>query len=176
MKALLLALLPVFVGAATPALPPCSVARTAQIHFSNTSSPDTLHVSVKGAPCWEGMASISITNKEGEVLYRRDQRFKSLNEVQWDDPEQSVLAQQFVDYTIEQGMVGNSSQLPPWEGSAEDFYEKNSTSPTVDPARYEDLRKLKLPVFYHRTYYEGGLHLVYDPKQRSALIILEGGL
>jgi hypothetical protein len=122
------------------------------------------------------MASISITNKKGEILYRRDQRFKSLNAAQWDDPKQPELAKEFVDYTIEKGMVGDSSKLPPWEGNGNDFYEKNSTSPTIDTVRYEALRKRKLPVFYHQTYYEGGVHLVYDPKQKVAVIILEGGL
>ena len=175
-KFLWLVLFPFSAGAASPVLPPCNVERTAQIYFSSTSTTDALRVSVKGAPCWEGMASISITNKKGEIIYRRDQRFKSLNAVQWDDPIQPDLAKEFVNHTIEKGMVGDSSQLPPWEGKGDDFYEKNSTSPTIDTARYEALRKMKLPVFYHQTHYEGGRHLVYDPKQKVVVIILEGGL
>lgn len=122
------------------------------------------------------MASISITDSSGRILYRRDQRFKPLNAVQWDDPIQPALAKRFVDHTIEKGIIGKSSELPPWEGNAEDFYEKNSTSPAIDTNRYEALRKQKLPVFYHQTYYEGGLHLVYDPKQRVVVVVLEGGL
>lgn len=174
-RLLLLVLIPVIAGAAPP-LPSCNLERTAKVYFSSALNPDTLRVAVKGNPCWEGMASISITNQKGQVLYRRDQRFKSLNAVQWDDPSQPALAKEFVDSTIEKGMIGNSSKLPPWEGNADDFYEKNSTSPAIDTDRYEALRKLKLPVFYHQTYYEGGLHLVYDPKQKAVVVILEGGL
>jgi hypothetical protein len=172
---LLLLLVPVF-SVAAPPLPSCNVERTAKIHFSSATSPDILRVAVKGNPCWAGMASISITTSKGRILYRRDQRFKSLNPVQWDDPSQPVLAKEFVDYTIEKGIIGNSSGLPPWTGNAEDFYDNNSTSVAIDVDRYEALRKLKMPVFYHQTYYEGGIHLVYDTKQKAAVIVLEGGL
>ena len=158
------------------ALPSCNVDRTAQIHFSSASSFDTLRVAVRGNPCWEGMATISITRKNGEVIYRRDQRFKVLTPAQWDDPNLQMDAERFVKYTIEEGIIGESSKLPPWEGNGDDFYEKNATSLAVSPERYESLRKQNLPVFYHQTYYEGGVDLVYDPSQKTVVIVLEGGL
>jgi len=173
---ILFGLFPVSIVAAGDILPSCKFERSAKVHFSGPQSLDTLRVSVIGSPCWEGMASISITSSTGDVLYRRDQRFKPLNSAQWDDPGQPDLARQFVDETIETGLREDSSQLPPWEGDGNAFYETNSTTLTIDPERYEALRKMKLPVFYHKTYYEGGIHLVYDPTQRAATIVLEGGL
>jgi len=173
---LLLALLLVTEEPVSTALPSCDAERKAQIRFSSAASFDTLRVAVHGNPCWEGMATISITRKGGEVLYRRDQRFKVLTAAQWNDPHLPMAAEEFVRYTVEEGSIGNSSELPPWEGNAEDFYEKNSTSLAISPERYESLRKQKLPVFYHRTYHEGGVDLVYDPSQKTVVIVLEGGL
>ena len=150
--------------------------RTARVSFSSPERSDVLRVAVHGNPCWEGMATITITRKNGEVLYRRDQRFKPLTAAQWDDPSLQKDAERFVTYTVEEGLVRNSSELPPWEGNADEFYEKNSTSLAISPERYESLRKLKLPVFSHLTYYEGGVDLVYDPMQKVVVIVLEGGL
>jgi hypothetical protein len=173
---LLLAILSTLVEAAPGSQPACNVERTAQIRFSSKTSLDTVRVAVRGNPCWEGIATVSITRKNGEILYRRDQSFKPLTVAHWDDPSLPQDAERFVRETTEEGIVGNSAELPPWEGNGDDFYEKNSTSLAISPERYESLRKQKLPVFYHRTYHEGGLDLVYDPSQKTVVIVLGGGL
>jgi hypothetical protein len=110
------------------------------------------------------------------VLYRRDQNFKPLTAASWDDPRLPTDAERFVENTVEEGIIGNSSDLPPWEGSGDEFCEKNSTTLAISPERYEALRKQRLPVLYHQTYYEGGVHLLYDPSQKAVVIVLEGGL
>jgi hypothetical protein len=173
--ALVALLAPAFSEAASP-LPSCNVERTAAIHFSDASHPDALRVAVKGAPCWDGKATITITSSEGKVLYHWEKPYKPLNPVQWDDPGQPALARDFVESTITNGLDARKRQLPRWIGTAESFEEEHYASPAVSRARYEALRRRKLPVFYHQTYYEGGVYLVYDPEEKEVVIVLEGGL
>jgi len=156
-------------------LPACHIERSAPVTFSSPSNPDTLLVSVNGDPCYKGVAVISITSKGGEVVYRHVQPFKQLTATQWDDSALDKDAEAFVNYTITKGMQGLSSALPVWTDPKE-FYEANYTSVKVSRERYEEIRKLRLPVFYHQTYYEGGRHLVYDQAQKKTIVIMEGGL
>ncbi|MEO8461449.1 MAG: hypothetical protein ABI451_13035 [Dokdonella sp.] len=163
------------IAADSAVLPACNIERSALVAFSGTTPTDKLSVSVKGAPCYKAIATFSITSKGGKVLYRYSQPFKELTAIAWDAADLDKVAESFVSETITKGMPGRSSALPMWT-EPDKFYEANYTSLSVSHQRYDEIRKLDVPVFYHRTYYEGRRHVIYDPLLHEAVVVMEGGL
>jgi hypothetical protein len=159
--------------ATEPQLPSCHFEETVPITFSGSPVPDKLLVSVHGDPCWKGVARITITTAEARPLYTHEQEFKPLTSSAWNDPELPTDAERFVRGTIENGK--KLSKLPAWQ-PPDAYYEEYFTSVAVSREYYEALRSMDLPVFYHQTYYEGGVDLVYDPTCRRVVVVTQGGL
>lgn len=170
------ALLPFLANAlatASPALPACQIEQSTTIEFSGGEKPDTLTVAVHGDPCWDATATITIRSSGGKELYHYQQRYKTLTAVDWRDPELPKDAARFVRGTIDDGT--KLARLPEWL-PPDEFYEANHANVAITREYYESLRKLDLPVFYHLTYYEGGVELVFDPGCQCVVAATSGGL
>jgi hypothetical protein len=68
-----------------------------------------------------------------------------------------------------------TSGLPAWAPENE-YYELTYETIKITKERYEALRQQKLPMFRHPTHYEQWQRVIFDPSNKQAVAILDGGV
>ncbi len=153
--------------------PNCDYHKTEKLLFGSPSpnNKSTLTVSVKGMPCYEAVYSIFITDKVGRELYKYSESFKNHTAIQWDDPGLDAVAEELVEATGNRSRK-TSDELPPYKSVNETQAIEEFVPEEISASKYEDYRKKRLPLFYHKTGYESGRWLVFDQTKSKAVILL----
>jgi hypothetical protein len=161
------------VQAQSPADPPCQYTVSRQVSFTSPTAKNQLTVSIGPGACHSAELSIVITSARGEVLYRYVALFKKHVVTQWDDPSLPEDAREFVNETASRALIPRSEVPSP---KARGQTEEGEAELTVPVPVYKRLVSSGQPMLYHRTYYEGGQYVVFDPVTRRARVVALWGV
>ncbi len=170
----LIVLVPVTCFAQPTAAPSCEYSLEKKISFRSANASDLVKVAIGPGACHSAQLTISVRTKEGKTLYRYQAPFKKHTAVSWEDADLPKVAKKFVEDTANDAIVSDAEMPVPVTRDA--LTEENHFLLVVSRTTYDRLRRTRQPVFYHATYYEGGVFLIFDPNTKRVARVIEWGL
>ncbi len=153
----------------------CSESQSVPVDFTGGTEPDTLTVSVSGTPCSEAAFLLRVTKADGEEVYRYTGSFIEHMPYMIYEPELNQLVALFVQRVVQDAIVRNTNDLPPYKG-VYSYYESTNDFVLIDTSEYEHLRQERKPILWHATGDSSWVHVVYEPSEHEAKVVMRGGV
>ncbi|MFL0797484.1 MAG: hypothetical protein K6L73_08335 [Cellvibrionaceae bacterium] len=152
----------------------CDVERSRHLHFSDTSSLDSMSVSIAGATCEKARIHIALRNSDNDLIYSYQGNFSEHFPFELEGDALATAAAPFAESLLEDANIRSTQALPELT-SADAYLQENNESLMISSEDYQALQRNERPIIRHATANGSWLNLVYNAESKSATPILQGG-
>ncbi|WP_439133777.1 hypothetical protein [Pseudomaricurvus sp.] len=156
------------------ALAPCKVERSRLISFTDAEAPDTLTILVGGGPCSEAGVRLTVTQADGNEVYRYQGRLIDHLPALIYEPQLGQLMSYYVKKALRSAFSRTTKDLPEYSEVSR-YFESTGDFVVIKPDHFDALRQENLPILWHKTGESTWVYVVFDAVTGMGEVIMRGG-